>query len=110
MTAQSTPVTNVAFFTARPGLGEELGRGLLALVAPTRREPGCLRYEIFQSPTDADAWFVYEDWRGPADFDAHMAAPYVRDFMARLPGLCQGDPDIRGYVRRSPAGAPRQAA
>ena len=42
-------LTNVAFFTARPGQGDALGQRLLALVGPTRQEPGCLRYDIYRA-------------------------------------------------------------
>ncbi|MES4993488.1 antibiotic biosynthesis monooxygenase, partial [Agrobacterium radiobacter] len=46
-------LTNVAYFTAKPGRSGDLGDELLQLVAPSRNEEGCLRYEIHQS-TDVD--------------------------------------------------------
>lgn len=39
-------LTNVDFFTTQPGQGQALDQRLLALVGPTRQEPGCLRYDI----------------------------------------------------------------
>lgn len=42
-------LTKLAFFTARPGQSGALGQRLLALVGPTRQEPGCIRYDIYQS-------------------------------------------------------------
>ncbi|WP_207458249.1 putative quinol monooxygenase [Azospirillum sp. SYSU D00513] len=94
-------LTNAAFFTAKPGRGEELGARLLDLVAPTRREPGCLRYDIYRSTDLADAWFVLEEWRSRADFDAHMQTPYVAAFMMLVPELCEGEVEICGYEMRS---------
>jgi quinol monooxygenase YgiN len=76
-----TILTNAAFFKAKPGQRDTLGARLLKLVAPTRQEAGCLRYDIFRSKDDPDAWFVYEDWRSAADFGAHMQTPYVQAFM-----------------------------
>ena len=99
----TTELTNVAFFTAKPGQGESLGARLLALVEPTHQEPGCLRYDIYRSTDDATAWFVYEDWRSQADFDAHMRTPYVQAFMADVSSLCAEDVEIRTYRRASAA-------
>lgn len=99
----TTELTNAAFFTAKPGQSESLGARLLGLVGPTRREPGCLRYDIYHSADDPDAWFVYEDWRSQADFDAHMRTPYVQAFMADVPNLCADDVEICAYRRVSTA-------
>lgn len=96
-----TVLTHAAFMKAKPGQGEELGRALLALVAPTRTEPGCLRYEIHRALDDPATWSVYEDWRSRADFDAHMATSYVGAFMARVPDLCDGPVEIRAFQRLS---------
>lgn len=92
---------NVAFFVARQGRTEDLGESLLALVAPTRTEEGCQRYEIFQSSDDRDQWMVHEAWRSRADFDAHMRTPYVAGFMARVPELCREDVEICAYAQRA---------
>jgi quinol monooxygenase YgiN len=99
-------LTNVAFFKARPGQSEVLGQRLVALVEPTRQEPGCLRYEIYRASDCADCWLVYEDWRAPDDFKSHMQTPYVGAFMKDLDGLCSQAPEIRSFERQSdPAGA-----
>ncbi|MBB3354614.1 hypothetical protein HJB79_30525 [Rhizobium lentis] len=60
-------LTNVAFFRAKPGRSEDLGSALLALVGPSRHEPGSLRYEIHQSTVTAEEWMVVEDWRFASD-------------------------------------------
>ncbi|MDB6443742.1 MULTISPECIES: putative quinol monooxygenase [Pseudomonas] len=99
-------LTNVAFFNARPGQGEVLGQRLLALVGPTRQEPGCVRYEIYRAADSAERWFVYEDWRSPADFDGHMQTPYVKAFMKELDSLCSEAPEIRAFGQQpDPAGS-----
>jgi quinol monooxygenase YgiN len=69
----------------------------------SRSEPGCLRYDVYHSNDDPNTWFVYEDWRSRADFDAHMRTPYMHAFMTDLPALCVQDVDIRAYRRVSRA-------
>ncbi|MFK3767305.1 antibiotic biosynthesis monooxygenase [Pseudomonas putida] len=98
-----TMVTKIAFFTSRRGQNDALGQRLLALVGPTRQEPGCVRYDIYQSSDSAEGWFVYEDWRSPTDFDGHMQMPYVQAFMSEVDALCSEAPEIRTFERRSEA-------
>ncbi|MBB2908338.1 putative quinol monooxygenase [Agrobacterium pusense] len=90
-------LTNVAFFKAKPGRSKDLEEALLALVPPSRREAGSLRYEIHQSKDTPDDWMVIEDWRHASDFDYHMKTSYVIEFLGRVPELCVGDIEIRGF-------------
>ena len=96
-----TELTNAAFFQAKSGKTEDLGARLLTLVEPTRLEPGCIRYDSLQSTDDPNAWLAYEVWRSPADFEAHMNAPYIAAFMPLVLELCERDVEICVYTRRS---------
>jgi quinol monooxygenase YgiN len=71
--------------SSRPGTGlaETVGQRLLALVQPTRKEEGCIRYEIYQSTNNDNDWFIFETWKSTEAFDFHMQTPYVR-------GSCPG--------------------
>jgi quinol monooxygenase YgiN len=93
--------TNVAFAVAKPAMAERLGDELLKLVAPTRAEPGCRRYEIHQSIRDPHVWMIIETWGARADFDTHMQQSYVRDFLAQVPSLCVRDVEIGEYHEAS---------
>jgi len=50
---------------------------LLQLVEASRREAGCLSYELFQRPDAPHVFQTVEQWRAQADVDAHMATPHV---------------------------------
>ncbi|MGW0163013.1 putative quinol monooxygenase [Mycobacterium sp. NPDC003323] len=103
-TADQQGHTNVAFALARPAMADKLGAELLKLIAPTRTEPGCRRYEIHQSLLDPHLWMIIENWRARADFDAHMQTTYVREFLAQVPSLCVHDIEI-GEYREAASGA-----
>jgi quinol monooxygenase YgiN len=94
-------LTDTAFFKARPNLSKALGARLLELVSCTRGEAGCLRYQIYRSKDDPDAWFIYEDWRSPADFEAHMQTPYVKAFMRNVPEVCEENVEVCSYEKVS---------
>lgn len=87
----------VARAVARPECREALRSALEAVLAPTRREPGCLRYELCQSTTEVDEFAVLEEWRSEADIAAHMATPHVQGLFAALPPLLATPPEIRSY-------------
>ena len=89
--------TNVAFFRARRGQSEALGAALAALVEPTRLEAGCLNYDLHRSVDDADLWFVYENWRSPECFDAHMQSEHLQAFLKATPDLIAGNIDLRRF-------------
>lgn len=102
MHTNADPLAVVAIFHARADKQEELGQLLLSLVEPTREEAGSMWYHICQSERDADEWVAIEHWRDRGAFDFHMSTPYIRAFLARVPMLCDRDPDIRFHAFRSP--------
>jgi quinol monooxygenase YgiN len=74
-----------ALFRARRGQSEALGAALAALGEPTRLEAGCLNYDLHRSVDDGDVWFVYENWRSPEGFDAHLLSEHVQTFLKARP-------------------------
>ncbi len=58
---------------------EAVKKALKAMVAPTRKEKGCLAYNLHQSKKDKSVFMFYEQWASQAALDehgksAHMAA------------------------------------
>lgn len=71
-------VTVVARFFAKPGLEDEVRKKLLALVAPTRSESGCLNYDLHQDPDEPRHFMLYENWKSLQDLEEHLDKPYLR--------------------------------
>jgi quinol monooxygenase YgiN len=67
----------IAHFTAKPGKEEELSTFLRGLVEPTRREPGCIRYELNQDLDEPATFSFVETFADRAGFDAHCRMPYI---------------------------------
>lgn len=76
----SSPLTLIVFSRAKPGMEEELGKHLLALVEPSRAEEGCISYDMHQSQDDPTVWMAYENWRSEEDLALHFQKPYLRAF------------------------------
>ena len=87
----------VAHVRAKAGKEEELKKVMLSLIAPTRKEAACLRYELYQNKEDAADLTFIEDWESDAALDAHMKTPHFQTAVGQIPLLAAGPPDIRRY-------------
>ena len=47
------------------------------LLAPTHAEPGCKRYELYESDATG-RFYLYETWESQAALDQHMASPHFK--------------------------------
>ena len=66
---------------AAPGRETDLEHVLRSLVAPTRKEPGCLVYRLHRDPQHAGKFMFYERFASQAALDAHLASPHFQAFL-----------------------------
>ncbi|MFQ5789184.1 MAG: putative quinol monooxygenase [Acidobacteriota bacterium] len=91
----------VARMVARSGKEAALKETLTQLIEPTRAEPGCVRYELYQGEESPGEFLFVEEYKDEAAFDAHLASPHVRKALAGTASLLESEPDIRRYRRVS---------
>ena len=92
-------ITLLATVQARPGKEKELRDALLGLVAATRKEAGCLDYDLHVSAQDPGKFLFHENWASQADIDAHMKSPHVQAMLPRVDELCVAFPEITAWER-----------
>jgi quinol monooxygenase YgiN len=92
-------VTVIATFQARPGKETELKDALIDLVAPTRREAGCLNYDLHASPESPAKFLFHENWTSQAHLDAHLKSAHIVALLPRVDELCLAFPEIRIWER-----------
>ena len=91
---KTTKLSVFALVKAKPGLEETVKQELLALVAPTLKEEGCINYDLHQS-LDNTAWFrFYENWTSKELLDKHLDSPHVNRFKARINQILVEPPEI----------------
>lgn len=73
-----------ARFHARAGCREALYQAILEVRGPTRMEPGCLDYQVFQSVRDPDEYCLHTRWRDRAAFEQHAGLPHTVRFLATV--------------------------
>ena len=81
--------------TARPETRDELHQLLMAQVAPTRAEAGCINYDYHGDAADPCAFVFYENWINKAALDAHLAMPHLQPLFSQLGRLLALPVDIR---------------
>lgn len=87
-------ITVVATFEARPGKETELRTALVGLVAPTRKETGCLNYDLHILPENPAKFLFHENWTTKAALDVHLQTPHIQALLPRVGELCVAPPAI----------------
>jgi quinol monooxygenase YgiN len=95
------PVTVVAYVKAKAEKAAELKRALLDLIQPSRRDSGCLGYDLHQSPDDPGKFVFYENWSSKELLDAHLGQPHLRAFLSRAEELLAEPPEITLWIKLS---------
>lgn len=63
---------------AKPGEEQAVKEALLSMVEPTRKEAGCLCYNLHESKSDKGQFMFYEQWASQAALDAHAKSPHMK--------------------------------
>jgi quinol monooxygenase YgiN/quercetin dioxygenase-like cupin family protein len=71
-------LTAITFIRGPEGSEQDLMTELLSTTAPTRAEPGNLRYDLYQSPTQKNYFMRFEVWRNPDALEAHKQTPHLK--------------------------------
>ena len=85
----SRHVKVIAVLRARPGKGEELRTLLGGMVDPSRKEPGTLRYDLWQDQTDPDRLVLDELYADDGAVAAHRAGPHFQAYLSAISNLAE---------------------
>src|SRR4028119_682306 len=69
----------VALFVAAPGKENELEELLSTLVEPTRKEAGCIKYDLLRGiPGELGDFVFVEEWESVEALDAHSQSEHLQ--------------------------------
>lgn len=89
----------VAHVVARAGEEGRVQALLEKLIEPTRAEPGCLKYELFENKEKPGDFVFIEEYASDKAFQSHMDSKHVTAAIADVVPLLGVPPDIRRYRR-----------
>jgi len=85
----TTPVKVVALLTAHTGAADRLRALLDGMLAPSRAEPGNLRYDLWQDESAPNRFFLDELYVDAAAVTAHRATPHFQAYLATINDLAE---------------------
>jgi quinol monooxygenase YgiN len=87
----------VARIKALPERVDAVRSILLELIEPTRKEEGCLLYELLQNKSDPTDFTFVEEWEDDASLIFHAASEHMKTVGDKLREAIAEPPDIRRY-------------
>lgn len=87
----------VAKVTAKAGNGEQLYPILKTLIAPTRSEAGCRRYDLHRRLDNSDEFLFYEIWDSQAHLEAHLKSAHFIVAYGKAEAFLAGPAEISSY-------------
>ncbi len=87
-------LTVVAQIKAKPGKEAQVGQELLSLVAPSRKDAGCLNYDLHQGLDNPALFLFHENWSSKAHLDQHLQKPDLQAVLARVGQMVAEPPQI----------------
>jgi quinol monooxygenase YgiN len=83
-------VTLVVILRAKPGRETLLEGELRALIPPTRREEGCIIYDLHRAIEPPEGFLLHEVWATRDHHRRHMKTPHFLRWDARKDALLAG--------------------
>ncbi len=90
MTTESQDVRVIAMTRAGPEARADLLAQVQAFIDATRREDGCIAYDLPASVSDPCAVATIERWSQRGAVLAHLGAPHAQTFLAALATASDG--------------------
>jgi quinol monooxygenase YgiN len=106
----ANPVRVVARIKAKPDKIVEVRQLLWSLIEPTRKEPGCVSYDLLQNREDPTDFTFIEEFESDAAFASHAASDHIKAIGPKLQPVVVEAPDIRTYLTVSEANLAAESA
>ncbi|HXE97078.1 MAG TPA: putative quinol monooxygenase [Dongiaceae bacterium] len=82
-------ITVVARIVAKQDSVDAVKSELLKLILPTRKEDGCIEYNLHQDNLDPALFLFYETWENAAAIEKHISTEHYRNYVKALEGMIE---------------------
>lgn len=94
------PFLLVVHLQVKKGEEKTLLDAAKACVEATRKEKGCVAYEMLQDSEEPTKFVFVERWKSPKDLAGHFQEEHLKKFVGRLPDLLDGEPKFAFYAEK----------
>jgi quinol monooxygenase YgiN len=92
------PFTIGVKLKVKDGMGSNLETAFGPAIKESRKEKGCLAYDLNKSVEDETVYIVYERWANLAALDAHLKSPNIEKLLNTVHEYLDGAPDLKVFV------------
>jgi quinol monooxygenase YgiN len=91
------PFALLVTIKVKPGKGKELETAFAPCIAATKKEPGCLAYELNRDPDDPTAYLLFEKWGNVAALATHLKLEHTTRLLQAVGPLSDGEIKAKIY-------------
>lgn len=77
---------------------EEFKKLTKTLIEKSRKEEGCISYNLFEDIEDECVLTFIEEWKSFEDIDIHNSSPHFKSIVPKLDDLCQKSAVVNLYT------------
>jgi quinol monooxygenase YgiN len=87
------PFTLTVRLKVKEGSGEKFETTFAKALTATRKEKGCINYDLNRDTDNTGRYLVYERWKNLEALGAHLNSDHIKALLAALPELLEGEPE-----------------
>jgi len=91
------PFALLVTIKAKPGKEKELEAAFASCIVATKKEPGCLAYELNRDPDDTTSYVMFEKFKNLAALEAHLKAGHTAQLFKAIGPLTAGQLQAKVY-------------
>lgn len=89
-----------AKFTAKPGMRQKIVEISQKAIELTRKEEGCISYNLLKNSGDDKTLMYYEEWESLDALRAHLKTDHILEAREARKDLIEGAPEVRIFEAR----------
>ncbi len=82
----------------KAGTAEQFEAAFAPAIKETRKEKGCIAYDLNKSADDETIYVVYERWASLAALEAHLKTPHTQKLLSTIHDYLDGAPEVRVFL------------
>lgn len=87
------PFTMTVQLQAKEGMQAKVEAAFVKAVKESRKEKGCLAYDLNRDAKEPTRFLVYERWKSLADLEAHLKSPHITALLDELKEVLAAPPE-----------------
>jgi quinol monooxygenase YgiN len=92
------PFAIVVEFKVKGGKEKEFEATFKPALAATKKEPGCIAYELNRDPDQPDVYLMFEKFKSVAALEDHLKQQYTKTLLEAVGPLTEGGLKIKVYT------------